>query len=173
MRKYLYLFAAFCILAGAVLPATAGPGCEKHEKACTKKVEAIALSADELEDGKVIEVGDGTLTMKQDGDAWTFTYTGEEGEENSVFTIALDGDEGEPQVVKIITTSDGSDTWTEVTTGEEHHLEGGHHAIFISEGDPPVMGPPRQTLRCCHGQGQERDLQAVRDRPQRPGLHLQ
>ncbi len=128
MRKYVYLFAAVCIFAAAALPAVAGHGCEKHEK----KVEAIALSTSELEDGKVIELGDGTLTMKQDGDAWTFTYEGEDGAENSVFTIALDGEEGEPQVVKIITTSEGDNIWTEVTTGEEHHLDG-HHAIFISD----------------------------------------
>lgn len=133
MRKYVYLFVAVCVFAGAVLSASAGPGCEKHEKACNKKIEAIKLSASELEDGKVIELDDGTLTMKQDGDAWTFTYTGEGGEENSVFTIALDGkEEGEPKVVKIITTSEGDNVWTSVTTGEETELDG-HHAIFISD----------------------------------------
>ncbi len=160
MRKYVYLFAAVCIFAGAVFSATAGPGCEKHEKAFNKKIEAVALSASELEDGKVIEVGDGTLTMKQDGDAWTFTYSGKDGAEESVFTIALDGEEGEPQVVKIVTTSDGSDTWTSVTTGEETEI-GGHHAIFISDdahtgkdchivtsGDNDVICKQFETVHC-------------------------
>lgn len=132
MRKYVYLFAACCIFAGAVVSASAGPGCEKHEKACNKKIEAIKLSASELEDGKVIELEDGKLTMKQDGDAWTFTYTGAEGSEENVFTIALDGEKGEPQVVKIITTSEGDNVWTSVSTGEETELDG-HHAIFISD----------------------------------------
>lgn len=145
MRKYVYLFAACCIFAGAVFSASAGPGCEKH----TKKVEAIALSASELEDGKVIALDDGTLTMKQDGDAWTFTYTGEDGAENSVFTIALDGEEGEAKCVKIVTTSDGTDTWTEVTTGNDiHHGKHGKHCTIVTSGDKDVICKQFETIHC-------------------------
>ncbi len=132
MKKYVYLFAACCIFAASVLPAAAGPGCCSKEKKCEKKVEAICLTLDELEDGKAIDVGDeGKLTMKQDGDAWTFTLTDLEGKEDSVFTIMTDSDE--PQMVKIVTTSEGDNVWTSVTTGEEA-MEGGHHAVFIGEG---------------------------------------
>ncbi len=132
MKKYVYLFAACCIFAASVLPAAAGPGCCAKEKSCEKKVEAICLTLDELEDGKTIDVGDtGKLTMTQDGDSWTFSLTDLEGKEDSVFTIMTDSDES--QTVKIVTTSEGDDVWTSVTTGE-HALAGGHHAVFISDG---------------------------------------
>jgi len=132
MRKSMYLLVACCIFIIGALPATAGPGCCKQEKKCEKKVEALCLTLDELEDGKTIDVGEeGTLTMKQDGDAWTLTLTDEAGKENTICTLTAEGEE--PTVVKIVTTSDGSDTWTSVTTGEEA-LEGGHKAIFIGDG---------------------------------------
>jgi len=148
MRKYAYLLMIGCIFFASAISAGAGPGCEKHEK----KIEAIALTLDELEDGKVIELGDGgELVMTQDGDAWTFTMKNAEGSENSVFTIALDGGDESAKMVKIVTTSDGDDVWTDVTTGEEHDLDGKHCAIFIGDDghhDKKVICKQFESIHC-------------------------